>query len=232
MGCLIALFSLIGPRVALAFTWIFTVYVDRAYDNAIVPVIGFVVLPWTTLVYALVYAPVAGVNSLGWVLVALGLMAGGFIGGITRSADVAISEATRADLSTLGLTDFSGLVPAELFSWEALATVPGAILIVGGGLEAVPGIERVKRLGVRVVVSDGSFSAPGLRPADDRILVSTYDIGGTVDAAANYHLRRALDGVMSIAADVPLTVARVAEAPDLAEVARLLLCEDVEGGSS
>lgn len=64
---------------------------------------------------------------------ALGLMAGGFIGGITRSADVAISEATRADLSTLGLTDFSGLVPAELFSWEALATVPGAILIVGGG---------------------------------------------------------------------------------------------------
>jgi len=70
----------------------------------------------------------------GWRLtMALGLMAGGFIGGITRSADVAISEATRADLSTLGLTDFSGLVPAELFSWEALATVPGAILIVGGG---------------------------------------------------------------------------------------------------
>ena len=58
---------------------------------------------------------------------------------------------------------------------------PRTILIVGGGLEAVPGIERVKRLGVRVVVSDGSFSAPGLRPADDRIVVSTYDVPGTVE---------------------------------------------------
>ena len=70
----------------------------------------------------------------GWRLtMALGLLAGGFIGGITRSTDVAISDATRADLSGLGITDFSGLMPAELFSWDALATAPGAILILGGG---------------------------------------------------------------------------------------------------
>lgn len=64
---------------------------------------------------------------------ALGLVLGGFVAGITRTTDVAISHATRADLAGLGITDFSGLVPAELFSWSALGTLPGLILIVGGG---------------------------------------------------------------------------------------------------
>ena len=70
----------------------------------------------------------------GWRLtMALGLLMGGFLGSLTGSTYVAISDATLDDLASLGLTDFSGLVPVELFSWEALATVPGAILILGGG---------------------------------------------------------------------------------------------------
>jgi len=74
MGCLIFLFSLIGPRFALGFVWIFTTLVDRAYDNAIVPILGFVFLPWTTLMYALAYDG-QSVSSLGWFVVALGLFA-------------------------------------------------------------------------------------------------------------------------------------------------------------
>ena len=70
MGCLLFLSSLIGPRVALGFVWIFTNLVDRAYDDVIVPVLGFVFLPWTTLVYALAYDG-NGVSSLGWFFVAL-----------------------------------------------------------------------------------------------------------------------------------------------------------------
>lgn len=70
----------------------------------------------------------------GWRLtMAVGLILGGFVAGITRSGDVAISSATVADLAALGITDFSGMVPAELFSWSALATPAGLILIVGGG---------------------------------------------------------------------------------------------------
>lgn len=64
---------------------------------------------------------------------ALGLVLGGFIAGVTRTTDVAISEATRTDLAALGITDFTGLVPAELFSWSSLGTLSGLILIVGGG---------------------------------------------------------------------------------------------------
>ena len=70
----------------------------------------------------------------GWRLtMAAGLVLGGFLAGVTRASDVAISSATVADLSALGITDFSGLVPAELFSWGALATPAGLVLIVGGG---------------------------------------------------------------------------------------------------
>ena len=74
MGCLIFVLSLIGPRVALGYVWIFTTLVDRAYDNVIVPVLGFVFLPWTTLIYALAYNG-SEVSPLGWFFVALGLLA-------------------------------------------------------------------------------------------------------------------------------------------------------------
>jgi uncharacterized membrane protein YedE/YeeE len=70
----------------------------------------------------------------GWRLtMAVGLILGGLVANLTGSTDVAISDATRADLSALGITDFSGLVPTEIFAWNALATLPGAILIIGGG---------------------------------------------------------------------------------------------------
>jgi len=74
VGCFIFLMALIGPRVALFFVWAFTNFVDRAFDNWIVPVLGFVFLPWTTLVYSLAYDGV-GVSPLGWLFVAMGLMA-------------------------------------------------------------------------------------------------------------------------------------------------------------
>lgn len=74
-------------------------------------------------------------RSLGaWRLtMAIGLVLGGLVAGLTRSTDVAISAATRADLAALGISDFSGLVPAEIFSWSGLGSLAGVVLIVGGG---------------------------------------------------------------------------------------------------
>ncbi len=65
----------------------------------------------------------------------VGLLLGGvlavqFLGG---GGPTGMSAATKADLQALGLTDFSGLVPPELFSWSSLATVPGFVAIVIGG---------------------------------------------------------------------------------------------------
>ncbi|HET9311897.1 MAG TPA: hypothetical protein VFP41_11835 [Actinomycetota bacterium] len=74
MGCLIVLMALIGPRVALLFTWIFTNLVDRAFEGILLPLLGLLFLPWTTFLYVLVYNPVEGVSFLGWVVVVLGVL--------------------------------------------------------------------------------------------------------------------------------------------------------------
>jgi len=88
--------------------------------------------------------------------------------------------------------------------------------IVSGGAEAVPGITRAREMGLHVVVSDMNPSAPGFAAADDSVIANTYDVDETVAAAAAYHRKtRPIDGVMCMAADVPLTVASVAAALDL-----------------
>jgi len=89
--------------------------------------------------------------------------------------------------------------------------MPKNLLVVGGGIEAVPGLERAKQMGLHLVVSDRDPAAPGFALADNRLLASTYDIEATVAAARHYHREvRPFDGVMCIASDIPKTVAAVA----------------------
>ncbi len=91
--------------------------------------------------------------------------------------------------------------------------MPKTILIVSGGAEAVPGIRRAKELGLHVVVADRDPNAPGMRVGDEPIVASTYDPEGMVAAARRYaRTVRPLDGVLSVAADIPRTVAAVASA--------------------
>jgi hypothetical protein len=67
---------------------------------------------------------------------AAGTVLGGVIGGRILSAPddvVAIAEATRSDLAALGVTDFTGMVPSDVFAFESLLTVPGIVIILLGG---------------------------------------------------------------------------------------------------
>lgn len=85
------------------------------------------------------------------------------------------------------------------------------LLIISAGIEAISGIKLAKSMGLRVVVSDINPSAPGAAIADDYLEASTYDVETTVAAAHTYHKTVApIEGVISIASDVPLTVASVA----------------------
>ncbi|PYP18711.1 MAG: YeeE/YedE family protein [Gemmatimonadetes bacterium] len=71
-----------------------------------------------------------------WNLVfAGGIVVGGFIGGVllANPEPVAITARAHADLAGLGLHDFTGLVPHQLFHWGALLTLKGVLLILGGG---------------------------------------------------------------------------------------------------
>ena len=88
--------------------------------------------------------------------------------------------------------------------------------IVSGGVEAVPGIQRAKEMGLFVVVSDLDAGAPGFEYADKSVIVSTYDIEAHLQAAHKFHRSiRPIDGVLSVAADVPLTVAHMTAEFDL-----------------
>jgi hypothetical protein len=65
-----------------------------------------------------------------------GILLGGYLASHWwPSQHVAISEKTRLALTELGIHDFSGLAPREVFTWSALLTLRGfACVIVGGFL--------------------------------------------------------------------------------------------------
>lgn len=72
----------------------------------------------------------------GWKLAfVLGILIGGFIGGVllVGPEPVRIAAETRAELAALGITDFSGLVPDDLFTWAGLLTLKGFVTVVVGG---------------------------------------------------------------------------------------------------
>jgi hypothetical protein len=70
-----------------------------------------------------------------WNLVFLsGVLIGGFLAFHSgASHDVAISAQTRDSLAALGIRDFHGVAPRELFTWHALLTVRGFVSVVVGG---------------------------------------------------------------------------------------------------
>lgn len=74
-GCLIVLLGSAFPRIALVLTWIFTSRVDIAFEGGVLlPLLGLLFLPYTTLFYVLAYAPIAGVSSIGWFFVVFGFL--------------------------------------------------------------------------------------------------------------------------------------------------------------
>jgi hypothetical protein len=87
MPCLVVLLALISPRLALFAVWLFSSILDRAYDSWIVPVLGFFLLPWTTLAYAGMWS--AGTNEVygfEWFIVVLAFVVdlGSYAGGRYR----------------------------------------------------------------------------------------------------------------------------------------------------
>jgi uncharacterized protein len=104
-----------------------------------------------------------------------GVFAGGFIGArLLGTGDVAITADTTAMLTQLGVHDFSGFAPREIFSWSGLLTFRGATSIIGGGLlvgfgtayaggctsgHAISGLAAVERASLLAVIG---FFAGGL----------------------------------------------------------------------
>jgi hypothetical protein len=81
--CLLVIVLLLFPRVVLVLMFIFTNYLERAYHGLLVPLLGFLFLPLTTIVYAWLVnsrLPLEGINLL-YLILAVVIDAGGLGGG-------------------------------------------------------------------------------------------------------------------------------------------------------
>ena len=67
MPCLLLILFLAFPRIALVLLFIFSNYLQRAYHGLVLPLVGFLFLPLTTLAYAWMAntgRPTTGVNLI------------------------------------------------------------------------------------------------------------------------------------------------------------------------
>jgi hypothetical protein len=74
MGCLVVLFAFISPRLALFALWLFSDLLSRAFDSWFVPLLGFFLLPWTTLAYAVMWSSSDRVAGFEWFIVVLAFL--------------------------------------------------------------------------------------------------------------------------------------------------------------
>ena len=76
MGCIAALLALISPRLALFFIFVFSDLLSDSFDSWLVPLLGFFLLPWTTLAYAVMWSSgFNDVTGIEWFFVALAFIA-------------------------------------------------------------------------------------------------------------------------------------------------------------
>lgn len=73
-GCIVALIGMAAPRFAIFLVWLFSDRMAIAFNGFLEAFLGFLLLPFTTLFFALVYAPVGGVSGFGWLIVGFGLI--------------------------------------------------------------------------------------------------------------------------------------------------------------
>jgi hypothetical protein len=86
MPCLVLIVFLAFPRIALVLLFLFSNYLQHAYHNLLVPLLGFLFLPLTTLAYAWMAntgRPTTGVN-LVILIVAVVIDLGGLGHGVSR----------------------------------------------------------------------------------------------------------------------------------------------------
>ncbi len=75
MGCLVVLFALISPRLAIFLLFLFSDLLANAYESWVVPLLGFFLLPWTTLAYAVMWDVGShGVKGFEWFIVILAFL--------------------------------------------------------------------------------------------------------------------------------------------------------------
>lgn len=88
------------------------------------------------------------------------------------------------------------------------------VLVIGAGRESVPALMTLGAAGFDIVTADGDPSAPGAwcEAVKARVVADTYDPDAILRAVTSDRSIQSIDGVLSVAADVPMSVTTVAYA--------------------
>lgn len=75
LGCLLAFSIAVAPRLVLILAWIFSDRWDLVWrGDVIVPLLGILFLPFTTIMYMLTWTFTSGVEGIDWMWILLGLL--------------------------------------------------------------------------------------------------------------------------------------------------------------
>jgi hypothetical protein len=74
MGCLVLLLAFLSPRLALFAIFLFSDLLSDAFDSWLLPFLGFFLLPWTTLAYAVTWSSADRVAGFEWLIVLLAFL--------------------------------------------------------------------------------------------------------------------------------------------------------------
>jgi len=83
MPCLLVIILLAFPRLVLVLMFLLSTYLQRAYHDLLIPILGFIFLPLTTIVYAWLtnnHMALEGINLL-YLILAVIIDVGGLGGG-------------------------------------------------------------------------------------------------------------------------------------------------------
>lgn len=71
-GCFALALGAFFPRITVLLLWIFTDWVQRAFSGEwILPLVGVILVPYTTLTYILLFQFLGQVQGFAWFIVAL-----------------------------------------------------------------------------------------------------------------------------------------------------------------
>lgn len=93
MCCFLLALLLAGPRLGILVWYIFNpIYVNGAFDHFIWGLLGWIFLPWTTLMYIAIYP--GGILGFDWLLLGLGVFAdiASYTGGYRERARMPYGE--------------------------------------------------------------------------------------------------------------------------------------------
>ncbi len=74
MCCLFTVLVFLGPRAGILVWWLLQpARWNAAFQGFLMPLLGFIFVPWTTIMYVLVFP--GGITGFDWVWLGLGLLA-------------------------------------------------------------------------------------------------------------------------------------------------------------